>query len=103
MSDAKSARAHLITGGFPPGSMGGHDHDYARLKLPGILAERRGRRSHSVGQVSVRLTTAGGVAPCPPRCVAWFLTVGAWYPNVVGMAPSRSFLADSRLLTAFSH
>ena len=40
MSDAKSARAHLIAGGFPPGSMGGHDHDYARLKLLGLLAER---------------------------------------------------------------
>jgi len=33
-------RAHLIAGGFPPGQMGGHDHDYARLKLLGLLAER---------------------------------------------------------------
>ena len=40
MADAKSGRAHLIAGGFPPGSMGGHDHDYARLKLLGLLAER---------------------------------------------------------------
>ncbi len=40
MTDAKSGRAHLIAGGFPPGSMGGHDHDYARLKLLGLLAER---------------------------------------------------------------
>ncbi|HXP04717.1 MAG TPA: ThuA domain-containing protein [Stellaceae bacterium] len=39
MTDAKG-RAHLIAGGFPPGSMGGHDHDYARLKLLGLLAER---------------------------------------------------------------
>ena len=40
MADTKSGRAHLIAGGFPPGSMGGHDHDYARLKLLGLLAER---------------------------------------------------------------
>ncbi len=40
MTETKSGRAHLIAGGFPPGSMGGHDHDYARLKLLGLLAER---------------------------------------------------------------
>lgn len=40
MTDTKSGRAHLITGGFPAGSMGGHDHDYARLRLLGLLAER---------------------------------------------------------------
>src|SRR5437763_3252030 len=40
MTEMKPARAHLITGGFPPGSMGGHDHDYARLRLLGLLAER---------------------------------------------------------------
>jgi uncharacterized protein len=40
MTEATPDRAHLITGGFPPGSMGGHDHDYARLKLLGLLAER---------------------------------------------------------------
>ena len=31
-------RAHLIAGGFPPGSDAGHDHDYARLQLLGLLA-----------------------------------------------------------------
>jgi hypothetical protein len=40
MTETKPGRAHLITGGFPPGSMGGHDHDYARLRLLGLLAER---------------------------------------------------------------
>ena len=40
MTDPKPERAHLIAGGFPPGSMGGHDHDYARLRLLGLLAER---------------------------------------------------------------
>jgi hypothetical protein len=36
----KPGRAHVITGGFPAGSMGGHDHDYARLRLLELLAER---------------------------------------------------------------
>jgi uncharacterized protein len=40
MTEMNPARAHLITGGFPPGSMGGHDHDYARLRLLGLLAEQ---------------------------------------------------------------
>src|SRR5215469_99665 len=40
MSEAKPGHAHLVTGGFPAGSMGGHDHDYVRLKLLGLLAER---------------------------------------------------------------
>jgi uncharacterized protein len=33
-------RAHIITGGFPPGSPAGHDHDYARLRLLTLLGER---------------------------------------------------------------
>jgi type 1 glutamine amidotransferase len=40
MTETKPSRAHLVAGGFPPGSMGGHDHDYARLRLLGLLAER---------------------------------------------------------------
>src|SRR6185437_9922756 len=40
MTDAKPGRVHLIAGGFPPGSSAGHDHDYARLRLLGLLAER---------------------------------------------------------------
>jgi uncharacterized protein len=40
MSDTASGRAHLITGGFPPGAHSGHDHDHARLRLLGLLAER---------------------------------------------------------------
>jgi uncharacterized protein len=40
MSETKPGRAHLIAGGFPPGSMAGHDHDYARQRLLGLLAEQ---------------------------------------------------------------
>jgi hypothetical protein len=40
MTETKPGRAHLIAGGFPPGSYAGHDHDYARLRLLGLLAEQ---------------------------------------------------------------
>jgi type 1 glutamine amidotransferase len=40
MTGQEAGRAHLIAGGFPPGSPAGHDHDYARLRLLGLLAER---------------------------------------------------------------
>jgi hypothetical protein len=40
MTETKPSRAHLIAGGFPPGSYAGHDHDYARLRLLALLAER---------------------------------------------------------------
>jgi len=33
-------RAHLIAGGFPPGSLAGHDHDFVRLQLLQMLAEQ---------------------------------------------------------------
>jgi hypothetical protein len=36
-------RAHVVTGGFPPGQMAGHDHDYARIRILEIL-ERQGIR-----------------------------------------------------------
>lgn len=39
MTDSTIGRAHLITGGFPPGSNAGHDHDFARLRLLTLLAE----------------------------------------------------------------
>lgn len=40
MPETLSNHAHLIAGGYPPGSYAGHDHDYARLRLLGLLAER---------------------------------------------------------------
>lgn len=41
MADINRNRAHVITGGFPPGSSAGHDHDYARLRLLMLLAEQQ--------------------------------------------------------------
>src|SRR6201993_3536973 len=39
MTETKPTRAHVIAGGFPPGSPAGHHHDYARLRLLDLLAE----------------------------------------------------------------
>src|SRR5262245_49354071 len=38
--DKAFRRAHVIAGGFPPGSSAGHDHDYARLRLLTLMAEQ---------------------------------------------------------------
>ena len=40
MSDIKLGRVHLITGGYPVGSLAGHDMDYARLRLLELLEEK---------------------------------------------------------------
>lgn len=40
MADTLPKRAHLIAGGFPPGSDAGHDQDFARLRLLEFLAAR---------------------------------------------------------------
>ena len=39
MSTIMSGRVHVIAGGYPPGALGGHDMDYARLRLLGMLEE----------------------------------------------------------------
>jgi hypothetical protein len=39
------SRAHVITGGFPPGSNAGHDHDYARLRILELLRDAEVRAS----------------------------------------------------------
>jgi uncharacterized protein len=41
MADIVHHRAHVVAGGFPPGSSAGHDHDYARLRLLTLLVERQ--------------------------------------------------------------
>src|ERR1700752_3536125 len=61
MSTTKPDRVHLITGGFPPGSLAGHDHDYARLRLLGLLAEREVPASvaHNFADVEKWLPVSG--------------------------------------------
>jgi uncharacterized protein len=39
MSQSQSVRVHVIVGGFPPGAPAGHDMDYARLRILGLLQE----------------------------------------------------------------
>jgi type 1 glutamine amidotransferase len=45
MAQQKPLRAHLVVGGFPPGSPAGHDIDYARLRLLQFLAENHSVRT----------------------------------------------------------
>ncbi len=40
MTEPKPGRAHVITGGYPPGAPAGHDHDYSRLRLLQFLQEK---------------------------------------------------------------
>jgi uncharacterized protein len=40
MPSRQPDRTHLIAGSFPPGSLAGHDHDYARLRVLQLLAEQ---------------------------------------------------------------
>lgn len=40
MSTMLSGRVHVVAGGYPPGALGGHDIDYARLRLLGLLKEQ---------------------------------------------------------------
>ena len=40
MNTVKSGRVHVVAGGYPPGALGGHDIDYARLRLLSLLEEQ---------------------------------------------------------------
>jgi type 1 glutamine amidotransferase len=40
MSTLTPVRAHVVTGGFPPGAAAGHDMDYARLRFLQLLHEQ---------------------------------------------------------------
>ena len=35
-----SGRGHVVAGGLPPGALGGHDIDYARLRLLQLIEEQ---------------------------------------------------------------
>ena len=90
MTETKTGHAHLIAGGFPPGSMAGHDHDYARLRLLGLLAERGVPASVANDFVDVEkwlpvsrllITYVAGPYPDAARCGAierWLEAGGHW-------------------------
>jgi type 1 glutamine amidotransferase len=90
MSEQKSGRAHVITGGFPPGSMAGHDHDFARLRLLGLLAEREVQASVANDFADVEkwlpisrllVTYVAGPYPDAAQCRAlkgWLEAGGHW-------------------------
>ena len=40
MTTKSSGRVHVVAGGFPAGALGGHDMDYARLRLLELLNEQ---------------------------------------------------------------
>ncbi len=84
------ARAHVITGGFPPGQPAGHDHDYARLRLLNFLAERDIQASVANDFVDVErwlpisrllISYVAGPYPGPEQTLAirkWIEAGGHW-------------------------
>ena len=83
-------RAHVITGGFPPGQPAGHDHDYARLRLLQFLAERDIQASVANDFVDVErwlpisrllISYVAGPYPGPAQTLAirrWIEAGGHW-------------------------
>jgi type 1 glutamine amidotransferase len=90
MGEKRSGRAHLIAGGFPPGSSAGHDNDYARLRLLELLAEQDTQASVANDFVDVEkwlpvsrllITYVAGPYPDAAQCGAlqnWLETGGHW-------------------------
>lgn len=90
MTDTTSRRAHVIAGGFPAGSSAGHDHDHARLRLLGLLAERDIAASVANDFADIQkwlpvsgllITYVAGPYPDPAQCEAldaWMRAGGRW-------------------------
>src|SRR5260370_39648113 len=38
---SQAVRVHVVAGGFPPGSVAGHDMDYARMRILELLQENQ--------------------------------------------------------------
>jgi len=91
MPETLPDHAHLIAGGFPPGSSAGHDHDYARLRLLGLLAEREVQTSvaNDFAEIDkwlplsrVLITYVAGPYPDASQTVAikqWVEAGGHWF------------------------
>ncbi len=90
MTREAAGRAHLIAGGFPLGASAGHDHDYARLRLLGLLAEQEVPASvaNDFGDVEkwlpvsrLLITYVAGPYPDAAQCRAiqrWLEEGGRW-------------------------
>src|SRR5256712_11421209 len=101
MTETKSGRAHLIAGGFPPGSSAGHDHDYARLRLLGLLAEQEVSASvaNDFGDVEkwlpvsrLLITYVAGPYPDAAQCraIAGWLEEGGHWLGLHGTSGGRA-------------
>ncbi len=120
MTELKSGRAHLIAGGFPPGSPAGHDHDYARLRLLALLAEQDvpGSVGNDFSDVEkwlpvsqLLITYVAGPYPDATQCQSiqrWLHAGGRWLglhgtsggraERVEGVRPRRTVKTDHHTL-----
>jgi uncharacterized protein len=90
MTASNPSGAHVVAGGFPPGSMAGHDHDYARLRLLQLLAEYEIPASVAgdfadlekwLPTTRMLITYVAGPYPDAAQCRAledWIRTGGRW-------------------------
>jgi type 1 glutamine amidotransferase len=90
MADIARRRAHVVAGGFPPGSSAGHDHDYARLRLLTVLAEKQVPASVANDFADVEkwlpvsrllITYVAGPYPSAEQCTklkTWLEAGGQW-------------------------
>src|SRR5262249_43939177 len=90
MADIVHHRAHVVAGGFPPGSSAGHDHDYARLRLLTLLAEKQIPASVANDFADLEkwlplsrllITYVAGPYPSAEQCTrlnSWLDTGGHW-------------------------
>ena len=87
-----NARTHLVVGGFPPGAPAGHDMDYARLSLLGLLGERNDMTTTVANDftdlerwldgTNLLLTYVAGPIPSGPQLDAlngWLEGGGRWF------------------------
>jgi type 1 glutamine amidotransferase len=85
MTQHSPARAHLITGGFPPGSAAGHDHDHARLRLLQLLAEQ-----HTPASVANDFADVEKYLPISRLLITY---VAGPYPNAAQSLAIQDWLA----------
>ena len=118
MADIVHHRAHVIAGGFPPGSSAGHDHDYARLRLLTLLGERHVPASVANDFADVEkwlpvsrllVTYVAGPYPSAEQCVrlqSWLEAGGHWlalHGTSGGRAERVEGLAQRRTVQAEHH